>query len=100
MQQRKHHFRCRYFKGPPPFAFFTCLPLRYNRKVQLTDTLNPLEGNSTFTAAKGSVVTVEVNDKDPKRAADMVNTFIEELAKLMQNFALTDGSRIMSPRIN
>ena len=47
-----------------------------------------------------SLITVEVNDKDPKRAADMVNTFIEELAKLMQNFALTDGSRIMSPRIN
>jgi len=59
----------------------------------LTDTLNALEGNSTFTAGKDGVITIEVNDKDPKRAADMVNAFIEELAKLMQNFALTDASQ-------
>jgi uncharacterized protein involved in exopolysaccharide biosynthesis len=59
----------------------------------LTDTLKALESNSTFTAGKDGVITVEVNDKDPKRAADMVNAFIEELAKLMQNFALTDASQ-------
>lgn len=59
----------------------------------LTDTLKALDGNSTFAAGKDGVITVEVNDHDPKRAADIANTFIEELAKLMQNFALTDASQ-------
>jgi len=59
----------------------------------LTDTMKELDCSSTFTAGKDGVITVEVNDKDPKRAADMVNAFIEELAKLMQNFALTDASQ-------
>ncbi len=59
----------------------------------LTDTLKALENNSTFTAGKDGVITVEVSDLDPKRAADMANAFVEELAKLMQNFALTDASQ-------
>ena len=59
----------------------------------LTDTLKVLENNSTITAGKDGVITVEVNDREPKRAADLANTFIEELAKLMQNFALTDASQ-------
>ena len=59
----------------------------------LTDTLKTLESNSTFTAGKNEVITVEVSDHDPKRAADMANAFVEELAKMMQNFALTDASQ-------
>jgi tyrosine-protein kinase Etk/Wzc len=59
----------------------------------LTDTLKGLEGNSTFTAGKDGVIAVEISDRDPKRAADMANAFIEELAKLMQNFAITDASQ-------
>ena len=59
----------------------------------LTDTLKALERNSIFTAGKDGVITVEVSDLDPKRAADMANAFVEELAKLMQNFALTDASQ-------
>jgi uncharacterized protein involved in exopolysaccharide biosynthesis len=68
------------------------LQQNYEAKT-LTDTLKALEGNSTFTAGKDGVITVEVNDKDPKLAADIANAFIEELAKLMQNFALTDASQ-------
>ena len=59
----------------------------------LTDTLKALDRNSIFTAGKDGVITVEVSDLDPKRAADMANAFVEELAKLMQNFALTDASQ-------
>lgn len=59
----------------------------------LTDTLTALEGSSTFSAGKDGVISVEVSDLEPKRAADMANAFIEELAKLMQNFALTDASQ-------
>ena len=64
----------------------------YEQKT-LTDTLNALESNSTFTAGKDGVITVEVSDRDPKRAADMANAFIDELGKLMQNYALTDASQ-------
>ena len=64
----------------------------YEQKT-LTDTLKKLESNSTFTAGKDGVITVEVSDRDPKRAADMANAFIEELGKMMQNFALTDASQ-------
>ncbi|TAJ76980.1 MAG: lipopolysaccharide biosynthesis protein [Gallionellaceae bacterium] len=59
----------------------------------LTDTLKGLETNSIFTAGKDGVITVEVSDLDPKRAAEMANAFVEELGKLMQNFALTDASQ-------
>lgn len=64
----------------------------YEEKT-LTDTLKTLENNSTFTAGKDGVITVEMSDHDPKRAADMANVFVEELAKMMQNFALTDASQ-------
>lgn len=64
----------------------------YEEKT-FTDTLKELESNSTFTVGKDGVISVEISDRDPKRAADMVNAFIEELAKLMQNFALTDASQ-------
>ena len=64
----------------------------YEEKT-LTDTLKALDNNTTFTAGKDGVITVEVSDHDPKRAADMANAFVEELAKMMQNFALTDASQ-------
>ena len=60
----------------------------------LTDTLKDLRKNSAFSEDKKSgMITVEVSDHDPKRAADMANAFVEELAQLMQNFALTDASQ-------
>jgi tyrosine-protein kinase Etk/Wzc len=60
----------------------------------LTDTLKVLQGQSSFSNdRKSGMITVEVSDHDPKRAADMTNAFVEELAQLMQNFALTDASQ-------
>jgi len=65
----------------------------YTTKTQ-TDTLNVLKSQSSFSEDKKSgMITVEVSDHDPKRAADMANAFVEELANLMQNFALTDASQ-------
>ena len=69
-----------------------CLQALYEDKT-LTDTLKELEGNSTFTAGKDGVITIEVSDHDQKRAADMANAFVEELGKMMQNFALTEASQ-------
>ena len=66
---------------------------QFYKAKTLTDTLKELESNSIFTAGKDGVITVEVSDHDPKRAADMANAFVEELAKMMQNLALTDASQ-------
>ena len=59
----------------------------------LTATLSGLDGNSTFVAGKDGIITVEVSDLDPKRAAAMANAFIEELGKLMQTNSLTEASQ-------
>ena len=64
----------------------------YEQKT-LTDTLKALESNSTFIVGKDGIITRAGGDRDPKRAADIANAFIEELASLMQNFILTDASQ-------
>lgn len=59
----------------------------------LADALGALGGSANFTVGKDGIITVEVSDLDPKRAADMANAFIEELSNLMKNYALTDASQ-------
>lgn len=41
--------------------------------------------------AKDGLITIEVDDHDPKRAADMANGYIEELQKLMKRLAVTEA---------
>ena len=64
----------------------------YDKKF-MVDTLKALEKESSITAGKDGVITVEVDDEDPQRAAAMANAFIEELNKLMQTFALTEAAQ-------
>jgi uncharacterized protein involved in exopolysaccharide biosynthesis len=59
----------------------------------MTDTLKKLNSNVSVASGKDGIITVEVDDKDPKRAADLANAFIEELDKLMQTFSLTEASQ-------
>jgi uncharacterized protein involved in exopolysaccharide biosynthesis len=59
----------------------------------LTETLKVLDKSLEVISGKDGVITVEVDDEDPKRAADMANAFIEELNKLMQTFSLTDAAQ-------
>jgi len=42
---------------------------------------------------KSGIITIAVEDKDPKRAADMANAFVEEFKKLTKNLALTEASQ-------
>ena len=58
----------------------------------VTDTLHALEANSIFTSGKDGIITVEVSDLDPKRAAEMTNAYVEELNTMMQANAVTDAS--------
>lgn len=59
----------------------------------LTGTLKALEESMVVSSGKDGVITVEVSDKDPQLAANIANSFIEELNKLMQTYSLTDASQ-------
>jgi len=63
------------------------------RESTLVDTRKELDGNTTITAGKDGLITIEVDDEDPKRAADMANAYVEELDNLTRNLAVTDASR-------
>ena len=65
---------------------------RYEQKYQ-TLTRNVLEGNSAINAGKDGIITVEVEDKDPKFAADVANAYVDELYKLTQVLAVTEASQ-------
>jgi len=42
---------------------------------------------------KSGILTIGVEDKDPKRAADMANAFVEELKNLNKGFAVTEAAQ-------
>lgn len=44
-------------------------------------------------AGKEGIITIEVDDKDPQRAAAMANAYVDELARLNQSLAVTEASR-------
>lgn len=58
-----------------------------------SDTRNALSGVSKFMVAKDGMIVIEVNDKDPKRAAALANGYVEELQKLTQTIAITEASQ-------
>ena len=42
---------------------------------------------------KSGIITINVEDKDPKRAAEMANAFVEELQRLNTGLAITEASQ-------
>jgi len=52
-----------------------------------------LEGVTAITTGKDGIITIEVDDKDPKRAADLANAYVDELLKLTQVLAVTDAAQ-------
>lgn len=52
-----------------------------------------LEGSTKITAGKDGIISIEVDDKDPKRAAEMANGYVEELRKLTKVLAVTEASQ-------
>jgi uncharacterized protein involved in exopolysaccharide biosynthesis len=59
----------------------------------LIDTRKELARNSTISASKESIISVEVEDKDPKRAADMANAYVEELRNLTGHLAISEAAQ-------
>jgi tyrosine-protein kinase Etk/Wzc len=52
-----------------------------------------LEMSVAIESGKSSIISVSVKDKDPQKAADMANAFIEKLKDLTQTFAVTEASK-------
>jgi len=59
----------------------------------LTGTRKALGGNTKISAGRDGVITVAVDDKDPKRAADVANAYVEELEGLTLNLAVSEAGQ-------
>jgi uncharacterized protein involved in exopolysaccharide biosynthesis len=52
-----------------------------------------LEKETVITAGKDGIITIQVDDKDPKRAAELANGYVDELFKLTKVLAVTEASQ-------
>jgi uncharacterized protein involved in exopolysaccharide biosynthesis len=60
---------------------------------RLSDTRKRLEKETTIATGRDGIITVEVDDRDPKRAADLANAYVDELKKLTKVLAVTEASQ-------
>jgi len=63
------------------------------QKSFLDDIRVELQGNVNIAAGKDGIISIEVDDKDPKRAAEIANAYVDELYKMNQIMAVTEGSK-------
>ncbi|HVP55519.1 MAG TPA: Wzz/FepE/Etk N-terminal domain-containing protein [Candidatus Eisenbacteria bacterium] len=63
----------------------------YRKRYQ--DTRRILEKRSEIDPEKEGLISIQVSDRDPKRAAEIANAWVEELRKLNQNLALTEAAQ-------
>lgn len=63
-------------------------------KQTLDDTMKILLKRVEIDKTKEDIVKVTVEDRDPKRAADMANAFIEELDRTNKSAVMTSGQRM------
>jgi tyrosine-protein kinase Etk/Wzc len=59
----------------------------------LTATRAALQGATSMASGRDGLITVDVADTDPKRAAALANGYIDELYNLTQNLAVTEASQ-------
>jgi uncharacterized protein involved in exopolysaccharide biosynthesis len=65
---------------------------RYEVKTK-TDARSALTGSVRVTSGKDGLISVAVDDKDPKFAADLANAHVEELGKLLGKLATTEAQQ-------
>ena len=65
---------------------------RYDEKYK-ADTRKALTDNAKAVSGKDGLITLEVDDKDPKFAADLANAHVEELSKLLGKLAVTEAQQ-------
>jgi len=64
----------------------------YNVK-RYQDARKKLEKRSEIDPQKEGLISIAVSDRDPRRAADIANAWVEELRALNQNLALTEAAQ-------
>jgi tyrosine-protein kinase Etk/Wzc len=65
---------------------------KYEAKLK-TDARAALAGSVRIASGKDGLISVEVDDKDPKFAADLANAQVEELSKLLGRLAVTEAQQ-------
>jgi uncharacterized protein involved in exopolysaccharide biosynthesis len=63
---------------------------RYDTKFRV-DARKALLENTKITSCKDGIIALELDDKDPKVAADMANAYLDELRRLMNRLSLTEA---------
>jgi tyrosine-protein kinase Etk/Wzc len=58
-----------------------------------SDTRRELAERTAIVAGKDGIITIDVDDRDPKRAAEMANAYVDELFKLTKVLAVTEASQ-------
>ena len=59
----------------------------------LSQVREQLAGTTRVSIGKDGIITIEVDDKDPKRAAEMANAYVDELLKLTNVLAVTEAAQ-------
>jgi uncharacterized protein involved in exopolysaccharide biosynthesis len=60
---------------------------------RLSDARKRLERETSIAAGRDGIITIDVEDRDPKRAAELANAYVEELMKLTKVLAVTEASQ-------
>jgi uncharacterized protein involved in exopolysaccharide biosynthesis len=63
----------------------------YGTKYMVT-ARKTLERNTTIKSGKDSLIHIQVEDKEPNRAAELANAYVDELSKRNGGFALTEAT--------
>src|SRR6267154_3961458 len=64
----------------------------YKEELQ-SSTRTALQGNTSIAAGRDGIIAIEVDDKDPKRAAELANAYVDELMNLTRVLAVTEASQ-------
>ncbi|HEV2988099.1 MAG TPA: Wzz/FepE/Etk N-terminal domain-containing protein [Candidatus Angelobacter sp.] len=64
----------------------------YKEKLRI-DARRRLEDRSEIIAGKEGVISISVDDRSPQRAADLANSYVEELEKLTKTLNITEAGK-------
>jgi tyrosine-protein kinase Etk/Wzc len=64
----------------------------YREKLRV-EAKKRLDTATEIMAGRDNVISISVEDRDPRRAADMANAYVDELSKLTKTLAVTDAAK-------
>lgn len=66
---------------------------RVYKAATLEEVRKYVSGRATFLSGKDGIITIDYEDTDPTRAADIANAYVDELYKVTQTLAVTEASQ-------